>query len=174
MDELRYPVGKFTFPENHNKSLRRQWIDAMAELPAGLCRAVDGLSDARLDTPYRPGGWTIRQLVHHVADSHLNAYTRFKFGLTEVRPTIKTYEQDDWAAEPDAQKAPVQVSLDLLHALHKRWVWRLREISESAWKRTITHPDFGEISLVALLALYAWHGRHHTAHVTGWRAREDV
>jgi uncharacterized damage-inducible protein DinB len=132
---------------------------------------VTGLTPAQLDTPYRDGGWTVRQVAHHVPDSHMNAYLRFKFGLTEDAPPIKTYEEKDWARTPEVAATPVDVSLALLDALHGRWVILLRAMTPEQFARTIKHPDMGPTTLDTMLALYAWHGRHHTAHITSLRER---
>lgn len=146
-------------------------IDSIAVTPTQLSDAVSGLSDAQLDTPYRPGGWTVRQLVHHVADSHINAYTRFRFALTEDNPTIKPYEEAVWADLPDARLLPPTVSLLLIQALHERWVALLRGLPHESFARTLLHPDNGSMTMDDLLTMYAWHGRHHTAHVTALRER---
>jgi len=150
---------------------RATCIDEVAAAPGQFRRAVTGLTPAQFDTPYRDGGWTVRQVVHHVPDSHMNAYLRFKFGLTEDAPAIKTYEEKDWAKTPEVAATPVDVSLDLLDALHLRWVALLRAMTPPQFARTIKHPEWGTPSLDAMLALYAWHGRHHTAHVTSLRER---
>ncbi len=171
-DDLRYPIGRFTRPGPLTPADRARLIDEIAHAPGALRQAVDGLDDRRLDTPYRPGGWTVRQVVHHLPDSHLNAYTRFKLGLTEDAPTIRPYDESAWAELPEARAAPIGISLDLLDALHIRWVMMLRGLHQTAFARRILHPESGEMSLDVLLALYAWHGRHHVAHVTALRARE--
>jgi uncharacterized damage-inducible protein DinB len=145
-------------------------IRQIAELPARLRAAVAGLTDAQLDTPYRPDGWTVRQVAHHVADSHINAYVRLKLGLTESEPLIKTYEEALWANLPDS-RAPIGHSLDLLEALHRRWVLLLEQTPAADLARTVRHPDLGLVRLEQLMALYAWHGPHHVAHVTGLRER---
>ena len=168
--DLRYPIGKFTFPEQVTDELRRQWIDEIAAAPAALRSAVAGLSPEQLDTPYRPGGWTVRQVVHHVPDSHLNAYVRCKLALTEDVPTIKPYDEAAWAQLPDS-RMPVETSLLLLETLHARWVTLLRAVTEEQWPRQLNHPESGIMRLDQLLALYAWHGPHHVAHVTSLRAR---
>lgn len=148
-------------------------IDQIAAAPAAMAAAVAGLSDGQLDTPYRPGGWTLRQVVHHVPDSHMNAFIRLKLALTENDPLIRPYDQDGWAGLADA-RLPLAVSLSLLAALHERWVvlWRAMEAADFA--RTLRHPEMGPMTLDALLGLYAWHGRHHIAHVTAWREREGA
>jgi hypothetical protein len=132
---------------------------------------VKGLSAQQLDTPYREGGWTVRQVVHHVPDSHLNSYIRFKLALTEEDPTIRPYMEDRWAELPEAKTAPIELSLSLLEDLHKRWMLMLRAIQPAEWKRTFRHPEIGPMTLEKNLALYAWHGRHHVAHVTALRER---
>lgn len=146
-------------------------IDDIAAVPTRMRDAVTGLTPAQLDTPYRDGGWTVRQVVHHLPDSHLNAYVRFKLGLTEDAPAIKTYEEKDWAKTPEVATTPVETSLTMLEALHVRWVALLRAMTPRDFARTIKHPEWGTPSLDAMLALYAWHGRHHTAHVTALRDR---
>ena len=150
---------------------RRKYIGQIAETPARLRAAVNGLSDDQLDTPYRPDGWTVRQVVHHVPDSHLNSYIRFKLALTEDQPTVKPYAEDRWAELPDGRTGPVEVSLRLLECLHSRWVALLRSMSEPDWARTFRHPDLGLLRLDRNAALYAWHGRHHVAHVSALRER---
>src|SRR5438876_9646023 len=161
----RYPIGKYTPPQEATPALRQQAIDSIAGTPAKLKAALSGLHDAQLDTPYRTGGWTVRQVAHHVPDAHMNAYMRLKWGLTEDTPAIKTYEEKDWAKTPET-RAPIAMSLDLLTALHQRWVTLLREMGPADFARTIKHPEWGTPSLDTMLGLYAWHGRHHTAHVT--------
>lgn len=168
--DLRYPIGRAERRPALTTAERRAAIDALAAAPEALRTAVRGLSDEQLDTPYRPGGWTVRQLVHHVADSHLNAYTRFKLGLTETDPTIKPYDQDAWVALADS-KLPVAVSLDLLDAVHVRLVALLRATPDDAFSRTIQHPENGPMTLDQMLGVYSWHGRHHTAHITSLRER---
>ncbi|HEX5970392.1 MAG TPA: bacillithiol transferase BstA [Gemmatimonadaceae bacterium] len=166
----RYPIGRADRRPVLTADERRSAIDALAAAPAGFRAAVRGLTDAQLDTPYRPGGWTVRQLVHHVADSHLNAYTRFKLGLTEDNPTIKPYDQDAWVTLADSTM-PVAVSLDLLDALHARLVALLRTAPPDAFSRTIEHPENGPMTLDQMLGVYSWHGRHHAAHITTLRER---
>jgi uncharacterized damage-inducible protein DinB len=168
--DLRYPIGKFVPVPSLKSGDRTTCIDQIAAAPAGFRRAVTNLNDSQLDTPYRPGGWTVRQVAHHLPDSHMNAYLRFKFGLTEDVPAIKTYEEKDWATTPETT-APIAMSLNLLTALHERWVTLLRAMKPADFARTIKHPDWGTPSLDTLLALYAWHGRHHTAQVTSLRER---
>lgn len=169
--DLRYPLGKWKHPSNLSPDLRRELIDQIAEAPARMRAAVAGLTDQQLDTPYRPGGWTIRQVVHHVPDSHMNAYTRFKLGVTEDEPTIKTYEEGRWAELADAKTPSIEPSLAILENLHKRWVTFLRSIAPADWSRKVRHPEWGTITLDELLSQYAWHGRHHVAHITSLRAR---
>ena len=171
MEDLQYPVGKFVAPTACSAADRVTWIDQIEAAPARLRDAVAGLDERQLETPYRPGGWTVRQVVHHVPDSHLNSYTRIRLGLTEDEPTIRPYLEDRWAELSDAKAAPVDVSLALLEALHRRWVLLLRSLTEAEWQRTFRHPEIGVLTLERNLALYAWHGRHHVAHVTGLRAR---
>ncbi|HEX2081025.1 MAG TPA: bacillithiol transferase BstA [Longimicrobium sp.] len=166
----RYPVGRYRIEGEVTPEQRAEWIEQVAQTPARFRAAVQGLTDEQLDTPYREGGWTVRQLAHHVPDSHMNAYTRFKLGLTEDSPAIKTYEEARWAELADARE-PIEVSLTLLEALHTRWDVLLRSLSDEQWSRTIQHPDWGLLRLDSLLGLYAWHGRHHTAHVTRLRER---
>src|SRR5690349_10532973 len=166
----RYPIGKFTPPQHITPAMRQEAIKTIAEAPAHFRAAVKGLSDTQLDTPYREGGWTVRQVAHHVPDSHVNAYVRFKLALTEDTPRIKPYEESRWAALPDSRLDPA-VSLALLDALHERWVVLLRSLAPEDWERAYDHPDNGVTTLRAALGVYAWHGRHHVAHVTGLRER---
>jgi hypothetical protein len=167
--DLRYPIGHPTVPDDAPETTARL-IDEIAEAPRRLREALAGLTDAQLDTPYRDGGWTVRQVAHHVADSHMNAYTRFKLALTEDAPRIKPYEEARWARLPDSALDPA-VSLALLDALHARWDVVLRAIAPDDWARTYEHPENGTTSLRAALGIYAWHGKHHVAHVTGLRER---
>jgi uncharacterized damage-inducible protein DinB len=169
--DLRYPIGKLERKSALSSEERRAAIEAIAVTPARLRTAVRELSDSQLDTPYRPGGWTVRQLVHHVADSHMNAYIRFRLALTEDNPTIKPYDEAAWAELPDVRTLPVAVSLDLLDCLHERMVSMLRATPASAFSRPLTHPENGPMTMDALLTVYAWHGRHHTAHVSALRER---
>jgi hypothetical protein len=170
MSDPRYPIGRFSFAGPTDEGQRKQLIDAIAEAPAALRAAVKGLSPEQIETPYRDGGWTVRQVVHHVPESHMNAYIRFKLALTEDEPTIKPYMEDRWAKTRDFE-APLEVSLALLDSLHDRWVRLLRSLRPEDWKRTFHHPELGTVSLEKNLALYAWHGRHHVAHVTELRKR---
>ena len=167
----RYPIGKFTFPDRVSTQERTKFVEQIAEAPARMKAAVAGLSDEQLDTPYRPGGWTVRQVVHHVPDSHLNSYIRFRWALTEDAPVIKAYHEDRWAELSDARTAPVETSIALLESLHHRWIKLLGSLTEDEWKRTFRHPELGPVSLEQNAALYAWHGRHHVAHIRGLRDR---
>ena len=171
--DLRYPIGKFRRPEAIlTTDQRREFIDAIEQTPARLTSAVKNLKPEQLDTPYRPGGWTIRQVVHHVPDSHMNAYVRMKLALTEDLPTIKPYDEARWAELPDAKSSPIEPSLAILENLHKRWVLMLKSLSPTEWSRKFNHPDWEKpMSLDDSLALYAWHGKHHVAHVTALRER---
>jgi uncharacterized damage-inducible protein DinB len=168
----RYPVGDYTPPQEVTPALRQQAIAAIAEAPANLRAAIKGLSEEQLNTPYREGGWTVRQLAHHVPDSHMNAYIRFRLALTEQEPTIKPYQEARWAELEDAKNASPDVSLTLLDSLHSRWVRLLRSLQPSDFARTFRHPDHGVRTVDWLLFLYAWHGRHHTAHITELRKRK--
>ena len=165
MDDLRYPVGPFVYDKETTPGKRAEWIRQLAGAPALLRSAVSGLSDRQIETPYRPGGWTVRQVVHHVPDSHLNAYCRFKLALTEDNPTIKPYDEAAWANLADTAGTPLDVSLTLLEALHQRWVVLLESMTHADFARPLQHPERGAISLDWMLQLYAWHGRHHAGHV---------
>ena len=169
-EDLRYPIGKFD-KSNVDPARRGECIRTIADLPKKIAAAVDGLTDAQLDTPYRPGGWTVRQTAHHVADSHLNSLCRFKLALTEEVPTIRPYEEARWAELADS-KLPVDVSLSLIDGIHKRWVALLNSMTAADFNRKFNHPESGEWTLEATLAMYAWHSRHHTAHITRLRERE--
>jgi hypothetical protein len=171
MEELRFPIGRFAPPADP-AAARPELIAQIEALPAELRRAVAGLDDARLDTPYRPDGWTVRQVVHHVADSHMNGYVRSKLAVTEDEPAVKLYDEKLWAELEDAGTAPVEVSLTLLEALHERWVRFLRSLDDDALARPFLHPDYGRLTVELHLAIYAWHGRHHTAHITRLRQRQ--
>jgi uncharacterized damage-inducible protein DinB len=168
----RYPIGKFELPKDVTPELRQAAIDEIAGTPAKVRAAVAGLSDAQLDTPYREGGWTVRQVVHHLADSHINAYVRCRLALTETQPTMKPYEESAWANLEDARRAPVEVSLELIEPLHERWVRLLRSMKTEQYARTLLHPDHGVKNLDWLLFLYSWHGKHHTAHITQLRKQK--
>jgi uncharacterized damage-inducible protein DinB len=165
----RYPIGKFEMPSAVTPAARAAAILEIAATPQNVRAAVKGLSDAQLDTPYREGGWTVRQVVHHLADSHMNAYVRLRLALTETEPTIKPYEESEWAKLDDAAHAPVEVSLRLLEPLHERWVRLLHSVKQEQYGRTVRHPEAGLRTVDWLLFLYAWHGKHHTAHITELR-----
>jgi len=171
MSDPRFPIGKFTYSQPLSEEQRKQLIAEIARTPAELRAAVQGLSAEQLDTPYREGGWTVRQVTHHMPDSHVNAYIRFKLALTEDEPTIKPYAEKRWAQLEDTQTTPVEVSLVLLEALHDRMVRLLNSLKPEDWKRTFRHPEFGPMTVEKNLALYAWHGKHHVAHVTELRKR---
>ena len=171
--DLRFPVGKFDWDAPVSEAEYPKLIAQIAETPAALRSAVAGLSRDQLETRYRPGGWTVKQVVHHVPDSHLNAYTRFKLALTEDEPTIKPYDEAAWAELSDSQKTPIDVSLNLLESLHVRWVTLLRSMNAADFKRGLRHPEHETVlTLGQMLGLYAWHGRHHVAHITALRKRE--
>lgn len=171
MTDFQYPIGTFVPDQNPTPESRAKHIDQIAALPARMREAVHGLTPEQLDTPYREGGWTVRQVVHHVPDSHLNAYTRFKLALTENVPTIKPYEEAAWARLKDSEVTPVEVSLALLEALHIRWVNLLRSLKPEEFARKLNHPESGVQNLDRVLALYDWHGNHHLAHITRLRER---
>ena len=169
--DLRYPVGPFKRPVDWSPAERAAAIVVIAELPQKMATAVASLTDAQLNTPYRPDGWTVRQVVHHVADSHMNAYIRMRLAATQDNPTISPYDQDRWAALADSRRMNVNVSLMLLEALHARWVVFLRDLSPAEFARPFVHPESGKQSIDTAVALYAWHSRHHTAHITSLRER---
>lgn len=171
MTDPRFPIGTFVPPQDQSRASRYQDIDRIAETPERLRAAVNGLDEDQLDTPYREGGWTLRQVVHHLPDSHLNAYVRLKLALTEPAPVIKPYDEAAWAQLADTTAVPIDVSLNLLDALHQRWVSLLRSMSDADFRREYVHPETGRHTLDYLLALYAWHGAHHVAHVTTTRER---
>jgi DinB superfamily len=171
MNDPRYPIGKFNYEGPPSEEQRKKLIEDIAQTPAALRAAVNGLSPEQIETPYRDGGWTVRQVVHHVPESHMNAYIRFKLALTEDEPTIKPYEEDRWAKLSDVQSTPLEVSLSLLELLHDRWVRVLRGIKPEQWKRSFKHPELGIMPLEKNLGLYSWHGRHHVAHITELRKR---
>jgi uncharacterized damage-inducible protein DinB len=168
----RFPIGKYEAPKDATPAKRAEAIREIENLPRKLRAAVNGLNDQQLDTPYRDGGWTVRQVVHHVPDSHMNAYIRWRLALTENEPTIKPYEESAWAKLEDAANAPIDVSLKLLEPLHERWVRLLRSVKDEEFARTFRHPDHGVRTLDWMLFLYAWHGNHHTAHVTELRKQK--
>ncbi|MFN8305946.1 MAG: putative metal-dependent hydrolase [Ferruginibacter sp.] len=171
MEDLRYPIGRYT-AQPFSEKLREEWLIDIQFLPQHLENAVQNLDAAQLDTPYREGGWTVKQVVHHVADSHMNSLIRFKLGLTEDNPTIKPYDENEWVKLADTQNLPINVSLTLLHALHIRLHELLKNMSRTDLDRTLFHPEHKkEFTLWEFLGLYAWHGRHHTAHITSLRDR---
>jgi hypothetical protein len=169
--DLRYPIGQFSWSGSNTPEQRARFIDDIAATPERMRRAVAGLTEAQLETPYRDGGWTVRQVVHHVPDSHLNSYIRFKFALTENEPTIMAYDEARWAELVDAKGHAIEASLRLLEGLHERWVVLLRSLSEEDVRRRFRHPELGVVTVDQYIALYAWHGKHHVAHVTGLRER---
>jgi hypothetical protein len=169
--DLSYPIGKFERPAAVTPEMRTRFIEDIAAGPARFREAVRGLNDQQLDTCYRPGGWTVRQVVHHLADSHINSYCRFRLALTETEPRVKAYEEKDWAELADAKTMPVEVSLALLESLHGRWVTLLRSLGDADFARTFHHSEMGPVTLDTNLALYSWHGKHHAAHITGLRDR---
>jgi len=170
LEDLRYPIGRFTPALPSEPAMRGEQISVLRLLPGSLQAAVSGLSHTQLDTPYREGGWTVRQLVHHIADSHANAYVRTKLALTEDWPTIKTYDEAAWARLPDS-KLPIDGSIAMISALHERWMALLESLSEADFHRGYNHPELGRQELSSVLALYSWHSRHHTAHITNLRKR---
>src|SRR6266536_2335013 len=167
MSDPRYPIGKFAYDGPPTEQQRNKFIDDIEQTPAHLRVAVQGLSPQQIETPYREGGWTVRQVVHHVPESHMNAYIRFKLALTEDNPTIKPYAEDAWAKLADVKRTPIETSLGLLDALHQRWVTLLELLKPDDFTRPLVHPEAGPLTLDYLLQMYAWHGKHHVAHVTG-------
>lgn len=172
MTDPRYPIGQFRPPGNLSAGDRAVAITSIETAPVRFRKAVVDLSERQLDTPYRPGGWTVRQLVHHLPDSHLSGYVRMKTVLREDRPTVCTFDQDSWAHGEDYRETPLETSLSLLEAVHHRWLTVLKAVRLEDWSRIGVHPEMGDLTLDDLLALYAWHGDHHTAHVTTLRERE--
>jgi len=170
--DVRYPIGKFSWSGSQTPAERTQRIDEIAATPGGMRKAVAGLNADQLETPYRDGGWTVRQVVHHVPDSHMNSYLRFRFALTENEPTIKPYDEAVWARLIDARTGPIEASLKLLEGLHERWTLLLRSLSADDVKRKFHHPELGVVTIDQYIALYAWHGAHHTAHITSLRERK--
>ena len=168
---MSYPIGRFDFQQTVDTASIPALIDELAGLPPNLRSATGGLSDRQLDTPYRPGGWSVRQTVHHVADSHMNSYIRIRLALTETEPAIRPYEEQVWAELSDARTAPVEFSQQLLDGLHARWAILLRSLPVETFSRAYRHPELGLVRLDTNLALYAWHGRHHTAHIANLRER---
>jgi uncharacterized damage-inducible protein DinB len=173
LEQLRFPVGRFDPKAGFTSYQRGEALDSIAGTPARMRAAVAGLNDEQLDTPYREGGWTVRQVVHHVPDSHMNAYVRFKLALTEETPMIKTYEEAAWAKLADSRETPIEVSLSLLDALHVRFDKVLRAMSDEDFQRKLQHPEWGDLELSTMVRLYEWHGRHHVAHITRLRDRND-
>ena len=178
-DDLRYPIGKVADQQNngngeYDENVKNSLILDIQLCPSLLENAITNLDEHQLNTPYRDGGWTSKQVIHHMADSHMNAFIRFKLGLTEENPTIKTYDEAAWALLSDTKNLPVNISLTLLHALHTRWVELMKNMTDADWQRTVFHPDHKkDMSLWNLLGIYAWHGKHHTAHITALRERMD-
>ncbi|MDX1439208.1 MAG: putative metal-dependent hydrolase [Rubricoccaceae bacterium] len=172
MTDLRYPIGKFDRESEITADDIALWIDQIEMLPRQLRNAVEDLNDEQLETPYRPGGWSVRQVVHHIGDSHLNSLVRFKWGLTEEEPTIKIYHEERWAELADYREVPIETALDFLEVLHVRLVALLRSLSNEDLARRFIHPETGPITLARNIGLYAWHGRHHLAHITRLKERE--
>jgi len=171
MTDLRYPIGTYDWHQEVSAADLETCKQDIEQLPSRVRLMVGGWRQERLDTPYRPDGWTVRQVVHHLADSHMNAFVRFKLALTEDEPTVKTYFEDRWATLGDSLAAPLELSLTLLEALHARWTLLLRSMSEADFGRSLRHPERGIVTLRSMTGIYAWHGRHHTAHIAGLRAR---
>ena len=170
--DMKYPIGKFQFDGKITKSVTEEWINEIEKLPSLLRDAVKDLDNEQLDTPYRLGGWTVRQVIHHLADSHMNAYVRFKLALTEEKPVIKPYDESKWAQLSD-NELPIDISLSLLEALHKRWTNLLRSLNPADMEKTFFHPDSGEVSVGENIGIYSWHGRHHLAHITSLCSRKS-
>lgn len=163
--DLHYPIGRFSYDKPYSESERAQLIDQIENAPAEMRKAFEQLPQAAIETPYRPGGWTARQVIHHVAESHMHSYLRFKFAMTQDQPTIMPYDEAVWAVQPDVKSTAPEISLALLAALHQRWVAFLRTLRPEDWQRAFRHPVNGLVTLDQALGLYAWHGRHHTAHL---------
>ncbi|HEY1031713.1 MAG TPA: putative metal-dependent hydrolase [Flavipsychrobacter sp.] len=173
-EQLRYPIGRFNAPDEHHPEMQREWIAAIEALPNWLDHCIENLDEAQLQTPYRPGGWNSIQVIHHIADSHMNAYIRLKLALTEDSPVIKPYEEKLWAELPDVDIVPVNVSITLLHALHRRWGTTLRNMSPEDWERTYYHPEHERyVPMWEMADLYAWHGRHHMEQIRQLRQRNN-
>jgi uncharacterized damage-inducible protein DinB len=172
MEDLRYPIGPFVFEGDVTDARRQEWITEIAQGPAKLRATVAGLTAAQLDTPYREGGWTLRQVVHHLADSHMNSYIRFKLALTEHEPTVKPYDEAAWSELVDAKTARTEISLELLESVTERWVMVLRAMSAADFDRAFIHPEGGRTTLAKALAMYAWHGKHHIAQIAALRQRQ--
>ncbi|OJJ23872.1 metal-dependent hydrolase [marine bacterium AO1-C] len=172
MNQLSFPIGQFTTPDQVTPEEIQQFIERIAALPAKMRATVANLTPEQLNTPYRPEGWTVLQVIHHVPDSHMNAYIRFQWGLTEDAPTIKVYNEKDWTALEYLNEVPPEVSLTILESVHQRLVYLLRSLDEASWNRTFFHPEYNqEYSLKQALAMYAWHGDHHLAHITSLKER---
>ncbi len=172
LEQLRYPIGRYKTPDGHTPELMKQWTDVLTALPSWMDVCIENLDEAQLHTPYRPGGWTVQQVVHHLADSHMNSYIRLKLALTEDNPTIKPYLEQEWAKMEDTQALPVNLSVTLLHALHRRWVAIIKSMKPADLERTYFHPEQGRtIPVWELVAMYAWHSRHHMEHVRQLRQR---
>ena len=170
--DVRYPIGKYE-PQPFSPELKEEWLADIKFLPQAIEQAITNLDEVQLQTPYRDGGWTVHQLVHHVADSHMNAYVRFKLGYTEENPTIKPYNEKLWVNTADVENLPINVSITLLHALHQRWHEFLKSFTDSDYQRTVYHPENKiDYTLWQLLGMYAWHSKHHVAHITGLRERK--
>ncbi|HLH31113.1 MAG TPA: bacillithiol transferase BstA [Terriglobia bacterium] len=170
--DVRYPIGPFQWQGPNTPEQRAKFIEEIARTPQRMREAVEGLTEEQLDTPYRVGGWTVRQVVHHVPDSHMNSYIRFKLALTENEPTIKAYDEAKWAELIDGKTGPIETSLQLLESLHQRWVRLLKSLTAEDSKRKFTHPELGLVSIDQYFALYAWHGKHHVAHITSLREKK--
>jgi uncharacterized damage-inducible protein DinB len=171
--DLRYPIGKYE-PQPYSDRQKREWLQDIQFLPGMVEQAIENMDEKQLNTPYRDGGWTIKQVVHHIADSHINAYMRFKLGLTEDNPTIKPYEEAAWANLADVQQVPINISITLLYTLHTRWHAAILNLGRAEWDRTVFHPESKkQMSLWYLLGSYAWHGRHHVAHITSLKERKN-
>jgi uncharacterized damage-inducible protein DinB len=171
MEDLKYPIGKFNFPGNYSPPERKQLIKEISTLPSRLRKAVEGMSEGQLQTQYRPEGWTVRQLINHISDSHINAFVRLKLALTEDNPTIKPYNEDAWVRLADTREMPIENCLLLLEVLHQKWVFILDSLIEENFQRTLRHPESGLMTVERLLGMYAWHGNHHLAHITRLRER---
>jgi len=166
IDTLKYPIGKYSWPENIDQGIIKEWIHDISQLPSDLRTVTVGLSDDDLSRTYRPGSWNVRQIIHHIADSHMNSFVRYKWALTEDNPEIKAYFEAKWAELPDSTEAPIDLSIDFIESLHKKWAFLLNNMTTEQWDLTFRHPETGrEISLKWNLGLYAWHGNHHLAHI---------
>lgn len=171
MEQLRYPIGRFKSPKEYNDELRERFIDEIEETPFYLRQSVENLNEVQLNTPYREGGWTLEQVVHHLPDSHINAYIRFKLALTEKEPVIKTYKEAEWAKLDDYITTPIETSLILLESVHVRWIILIKSLSPDQFKRKLNHPEYGIVDINWLLAQYAWHGKHHIAQINSLKQR---